>query len=218
MEAVLATRPRTFGQPAALTVAPAGGSGMNGAAASVLKRLSKPMLSLVSDVQRFQGVEGPFAPFAGSDSLTFGGSLHGLARTHGVIVPELKDVPEEGVIEATDAVGHTWYIRCVGDWMVSAFRELTAKEIEERTDRWEESLLSGIPKIRVLTCRRIALELIRLAEATSPDRCPPRSARRLLKRQIIGLANVQFDLLYSKAVPMADIRTRMKALGFERLC
>jgi hypothetical protein len=179
------------------------------------KGISKPLLSLVSDVRNFQGVEGPFAPFAGPDSLTFGGSLLGLASSHRVNVPDLKDIPEDNVTEATDEAGHTWYIRCYGGWLITAFRELTAQEIEEQNERWEESLIMDIPKIRVMTCRRIAVELMVLAGAMSPDRCPPRSARRLLKKQMLGLAQVQFDLLYGKSVPMSEIRTRMKARGFE---
>ncbi|WP_183024349.1 hypothetical protein [Variovorax sp. UMC13] len=177
--------------------------------------VSKPLLSLVSDVRHFQGVEGRFSPFAGPDSLTFGGSLLGLANSHRVNVPDLKEIPEDSVTEATDEAGHTWYIRCNGGWLITAFRELTAQEIEERNERWEDSLLSGIPKNRVMTCRRIAVELMVLAEAMSPDRCPPRSARRLLKQQMLGLARVQFDLLHGKSAPMSEIRTRMKALGFE---
>lgn len=185
------------------------------AKANVAQGISKPMLSLVSDVRNFQGVEGLFAPFPGPDSLTFGGSLLGLANSHGVKVPDLKDVPEDGVTEAADEAGHTWYLRCCGGWMITAFRERTEAELVELAEQHADSLVRMVPTYRVQCIRRTAIELMRMAEAMSPDRCPSRSARRLMKKRINAVGQLQFDMLCGTSVSMAEIRERMEALAVE---
>lgn len=183
--------------------------------ANAAQGVSKPLLSLVSDVRQFQGIAGPFAAFAGPDSLTFCGSRSALINSHGVDVPELGSLGEAHVTEATDAQGHTWFLRVTGKWLIYAFRERTAEELAEQLEQYNNSVISGVPKNRVLTCRYLAIKLMSMTEAMSPDRSPSRSARRLLKRQIAGVAQLQFDLLYSKTVPMSEVRTRMADLGFQ---
>lgn len=177
------------------------------------QRVSKPLLSLVSDVQQFQGIAGPFAPFAGPDSLTFSGSLLGLVNSHGVNVPSLEDIPKDGVIEATDAAGHTWYIRCHGDWFVSAFRERTNAELAKLADQEAEHAVRMVPTYRFLAIRSIAFELMWIAEAMAPDQCPSRSARRTLKKRINALGQLQIDMLCNMSVSMSEVRERMEALA-----
>ena len=188
------------------------------ATATMLKAVSKPLLSLVSDVQQFQGIAGPFAPVAGPDSLTFGGSLPGLVSSHGVNVPALEEVPQDGAIEATDAAGHTWYIRSHGDWFVTAFRERTDAELAVRADQEAEHTVKMVATYRFSSIRRIAIELMRTAEAMTPDRCPTRSARRALKKRLNALGQLQFDMLTNRLLTASEVRERMEALALAFPC
>ncbi|MBB1601072.1 hypothetical protein [Variovorax sp. UMC13] len=178
-----------------------------------MQGITKPRLTLVSDVRQFAGVEGPFSPLAGGDSLTFCGGRKALADSHAVDVPTLDALAEDRVTEATDAAGHTWFLRLSGTWLIVAFRERTAAELVEENDRADDMRLTAIPSNRVQACRRIAFELGRMAGAMAPDRCPPRSRRRALQRRIADLAALQADLLYGRSTPMSEVRRRMGALG-----
>jgi len=175
--------------------------------------ITKPRLTLVADVLKFQGVAGSFSPMAGADSLSFCGSRIALVNSHAVDVPPLDALTEDCVTEATDAEGRTWFLRLCGGWMVYAFRERSEQELTELNDRYEDSQLTAIPRNRVQACRRIAQELSDMADAMSPDRCPARSQRRALKRRMADLSLLQFELLRGRSIPMPEVRVRMGALG-----
>lgn len=72
---------------------------------------------------------------------------------------------------------------------------------------------SHIAADRVDACTRITNEIMRIAFYMTPEKVPPRSERRTLKKRLDGLAELQWRLLKSKVLDMAEVRSDAAKFG-----
>lgn len=162
---------------------------------------------------RCQDVAGPFSPIPGPDSIVFNGTRKALVATHRIDMPE--DFTGMGVLEAKDPAGHTWFVREGSSipWLLVAFRERTAEELIKHIEWCSEYHRADVQFDRLRASRTIAGELMLIAQCMSPDRCPSRAARRVLKRKLLAMADLQHSMLSKQPPTLAEVKTRMRDLG-----
>lgn len=156
--------------------------------------------------------DGPFSRLVGPMSIGICGSLPALVQKHAIDVSGLKKGDSSKIYETTDAQGHTWYCRWLGDPFWSAFRDRTPDEVAEEIERCEDMLLLHVRKSQLRAARAVSFALQELAEDLRPERVASRRDRRALKRRLLGLAKFQADLLFCK-MKGQDVRERCKALN-----
>lgn len=66
---------------------------------------------------------------------------------------------------------------------------------------------------RIDACTKITNEIMRISFYMTPEKVPPRSERRTLKKRLDGLAGLQWRLLRSKNLNMADVRLEAAKFG-----
>lgn len=182
-------------------------SGQTPVTASV-EGVTKAALALVGEAV------GPFSPIRGPESIQMGGGIVALERAYHVDIRSVGR--EEGITyEAVDRDGHTWFVRRLGGWMVTAFREPTVQELDEQKDRADAMYRTDLPSSSLRACQKIANELWILADDLRPDVCAPRRQRRAFKRRMERLVRLQCELLYRCGIRLSELGPRLAELGIE---
>lgn len=154
-------------------------------------------------------VVGPYSPIEGPDSIGFCGGLVALAASHQVDTAGIQPGDYGKIFEAKDVHGHTWYVRWIGTPLFVAFRERTEQELEDFNDENDSMVGVHFQKVRLVACRLVASELFELADELRPEICASRGYRRWLKRRMVALTMLQWNLLMFKPTSMKDLRQQL---------
>ena len=152
---------------------------------------------------------GPYSPINGPDSIHFCGGLGALAAAHQVDTAQIVPGDYSKIFEAKDVHGLTWYVRWIGTPLFVAFRERTEQELEDFHDRCDSMVVVHFQKVRLAACRLVASELFDLADELRPEICASRESRRRLKRRMVALTMLQWNLLMLNSFTMKELRQRL---------
>lgn len=150
------------------------------------------------------------------DSILLTGSPAAITRQGvdiGDTFPGPRTFDERVTVRGAD--GHNWEVWGEEWCSMQAQRQRTPAERECYVDSLNARVSTGHFSIdRESMCKHIAWEISAVAAELSGDRIPPRAARRLMRKRLAVLAQVQ-QALTCREADMADLRGRLASVGIQ---
>lgn len=157
---------------------------------------------------------GHYSPIPGPYSKTFCGGVVALEKMYGIDVTGVAGSDRSKIFKVEDRDGHIWHIRCLGDFLVTAFRDRTEDELaayhDRNADRYFNSWFSSE---RLRFSLEIGARLQCIVDQLRPDHAQSRDMRRFFKRNLAALLSIQVDLMSRPGVTLAEMRTRLAPFG-----